>query len=139
MHTAAEVGPSVLTAALGTALAFFAAMLADFQAVAELGWIAGCGVLLCAFACFTILPAALCITDRRGALGRSLSLVTVEGERRELAPDTRQDTRARPWLAVLARRPRLVLATGLTGIAILFASATLATALTLGLHRLLMF
>ena len=47
------------------ALAFFAAMLADFQAVAELGWIAGCGVLLCALACFTVLPALLMLFDRR--------------------------------------------------------------------------
>ena len=43
-------------------------MLADFQAVAELGWIAGCGVLLCAFACFTVLPALLMLFDRRGTL-----------------------------------------------------------------------
>jgi predicted exporter len=40
-HTATGGGPSILTAAGATALAFFAAMLADFQAVAELGWIAG--------------------------------------------------------------------------------------------------
>ncbi|HEY1375239.1 MAG TPA: MMPL family transporter, partial [Gemmataceae bacterium] len=58
-------GPSILTAAVGTALAFFAAMLADFTAVAELGWIAGCGVLLCALACFTVLPALIVLTDRR--------------------------------------------------------------------------
>ena len=44
---------------------FFAAALADFQAVAELGWIAGSGVLLCALACFTVLPAALTLFDRR--------------------------------------------------------------------------
>src|SRR5207244_2588278 len=66
----AAVGPSILTAATGTALAFFAAMLADFTAVAELGWIAGCGVLLCAFACFTVLPALLVLTDRRPTPGR---------------------------------------------------------------------
>src|SRR5947199_2104875 len=81
LRTAAEVGPSVLTAALTTALAFFAAMLADFQAVAELGWIAGSGVLLCAFACFTVLPAMLCLTDRRGALAPVRALITTDGER----------------------------------------------------------
>jgi predicted RND superfamily exporter protein len=59
------VGCGTLTAALTTALAFYAAMLADFQAVAELGWIAGSGVLLCALACFTVLPALLVLTDRR--------------------------------------------------------------------------
>src|SRR5204863_8297945 len=46
--TAIAVGPGILTASFSTALAFFAAMLADFQAGAELGWIAGCGVLFCA-------------------------------------------------------------------------------------------
>src|SRR5262249_31916942 len=51
LHTATCVGTGTLTAALTTALAFYAAMLADFQAVAELGWIAGSGVLLCALSC----------------------------------------------------------------------------------------
>jgi hopanoid biosynthesis associated RND transporter like protein HpnN len=65
LHTTTHVAVSNLTAATTLALAFFAAMFADFQAVAELGWIAGCGVLLCAFACFTILPALLMLFDRR--------------------------------------------------------------------------
>ena len=43
-------------------------MFADFRGVAELGWIAGCGVLLCALACFTVLPALLMIFDRRRGL-----------------------------------------------------------------------
>jgi hypothetical protein len=64
-HTAVHVAVGNLTAASTLALAFFAAMLADFQAVAELGWIAGCGVLLCALACFTVLPALLVVFDRR--------------------------------------------------------------------------
>jgi hopanoid biosynthesis associated RND transporter like protein HpnN len=64
-RTAICVGAGTLTAALTAALAFFAAMLADFQAVAELGWIAGSGILLCALACFTVLPAALKLADRR--------------------------------------------------------------------------
>src|SRR5262249_55924757 len=63
--TAGSVGAGILTAAVGTSLAFFAAMLADFRAVAELGWIAGCGVLLCAFSCFTVMPALLVLVDRR--------------------------------------------------------------------------
>ncbi|QJW95518.1 MMPL family transporter [Frigoriglobus tundricola] len=64
-HTAAHAGPSVLVAALGTALAFFATMFADFKAVAELGWIAGWGVLFCAVACLTVLPATLALMERR--------------------------------------------------------------------------
>jgi hopanoid biosynthesis associated RND transporter like protein HpnN len=65
LHTTTHVAVGNLTAAWTLALAFFAAMFADFQAVAELGWIAGCGVLLCAFACFTVLPASLMLFDRR--------------------------------------------------------------------------
>src|SRR5262249_48111647 len=60
-HTAEHAGPSVLTAALTTALAFFATMLVDFKAVSELGWIAGCGVLFCALSCLTLMPASLAI------------------------------------------------------------------------------
>jgi hopanoid biosynthesis associated RND transporter like protein HpnN len=73
-HTAICVGCGTLTAALTTALAFYAAMLADFQAVAELGWIAGSGVVLCALACFTVLPAFLMLTDRRGTRGCGLRI-----------------------------------------------------------------
>jgi hopanoid biosynthesis associated RND transporter like protein HpnN len=65
-HTAVCVGAGTITAALATALAFYAAILTDFQGVAELGWIAGSGVLLCAFSCFTILPAVLKLFDHRG-------------------------------------------------------------------------
>jgi predicted RND superfamily exporter protein len=79
-RTAAGGGPSILTAAAATALAFFAAMLADFQAVAELGWIAGSGVLLCAFSCFTVMPALLTLFDRRSAAaaaaGRKMSILS---------------------------------------------------------------
>jgi predicted RND superfamily exporter protein len=63
--TAAVIGPSTLTAAVTTGVAFFAAMLADFMAVSELGWVAGCGVLLCAISCFTVLPALIVLVDRR--------------------------------------------------------------------------
>jgi hopanoid biosynthesis associated RND transporter like protein HpnN len=62
--TGASVGHGILTAGTTAALAFYATMLADFQAVAELGWIAGSGVLLCALACFTVLPALLVVTRR---------------------------------------------------------------------------
>src|SRR5207253_7342964 len=65
LHTTTHVAIGNLTAATTLALAFFAATLADFQGVAELGWIAGCGVFLCALACFTVLPALLMVFDRR--------------------------------------------------------------------------
>jgi predicted RND superfamily exporter protein len=114
----------VLTAALTTALAFFAAMLADFQAVAELGWIAGSGVLLCALACFTVLPAMLCIIDRRGATDRARGVVRIDGERNDQTRDSRRESRVAAWLPALSRRPKLVLAVGLAGICVLAVFAT---------------
>ena len=53
-QTAEHAGPSIVTAAATTGLAFFAIMLADFKAVAELGWIAGSGMLLCAASCILL-------------------------------------------------------------------------------------
>jgi uncharacterized protein len=102
-NTATGGGPSILTAAGATALAFFAAMLADFQAVAELGWIAGSGVLLCALSCFTVLPALLRLVDRRDAPRPALIPIR---------------TRA-PWLPALARRPRWVIGVSLALTAVL--------------------
>lgn len=64
-HTAEHAGPGILTAAFTAALAFGATILADFQAVAELGWIAGWGVLFCAASCFVVLPALIAVSDRR--------------------------------------------------------------------------
>jgi hopanoid biosynthesis associated RND transporter like protein HpnN len=113
----AAAGPGILTAAVGTALAFFAATLADFTAVAEFGWIAGCGVLLCALACFTVLPALIMLTDRRPTPGM-LAVITPAGDRiehRKLKPEVRTGV----WLPSLARRPRWVLAAGLVAVVIL--------------------
>lgn len=100
--TAASVGPGILTAAITTSLAFFATMLADFQAVVELGWIAGCGVLLCALATFTFLPALMTVLDRRGALCPE-----------ESAPILCDIRSYRAWLPGLSDRPRWVVAGGL--------------------------
>jgi hypothetical protein len=114
-RTAVRVGPGIVTAAVTTALAFFATMLADFQAVAELGWIAGSGVLFCAVACFTVMPALLTLGDRRK--------IAAAGERpllsfRELAPASQSSPDA-VWLPRLARRPRWVMAVCLLLVAVL--------------------
>jgi uncharacterized protein len=81
------------------AVAFFATMLADLKAVAELGWIAGCGVLLCALSNFIVMPALLSIFDCR---------------HKKVAPGTisLEDAIAnrRRWLPGAMRRPRMVLA-----------------------------
>ncbi len=105
--TAAEVGPGILTAATTTALAFFAAMLADFKAVAELGWIAGSGVMLCAFSCFTVMPALLRLVDRRRTVGGGpWSVVNRDGESSPTAGPVQA------WLPLLAGRPRWVIGVG---------------------------
>ncbi len=100
-QTALKVGPSVVTAALTTAFAFFAAMFADLKAVSELGWIAGCGVLLCAVACCTVVPALLSILDFRmhPAQAKDEMILSLRDH---------QETR-REWLSWLMRRPRAVL------------------------------
>jgi hypothetical protein len=107
-HTAIHVAVGNVTAASTLALAFFAATLADFQAVAELGWIAGCGVLLCALACFTVLPALLMVFDRRQQpIAVTIPIATEAG-----------------WLPRVTSRPRWVMAGG--------AALTLALALFAG-------
>ena len=40
-------------------------MLADFKAVAELGWIAGSGMLFCAASCLMLMPAMLVLVEKR--------------------------------------------------------------------------
>src|SRR5206468_12476436 len=98
LHTTTHVAVGNLTAASTLALAFFAAIFADFKGVAELGWIAGCGILLCAFACFTVLPALLTLLDRRPRIKAFAATLPVNTE---------------AWLPRLSRWPRWVIATGL--------------------------
>src|SRR5262249_32028697 len=93
------------TAASTLALAFFAALFADFKAVAELGWIAGCGVLLCAFACFTVLPALLTLFDRR--------TFPAPDEAPLRLFDPAAGARGDGWLPGLLQRRGLVLGVGL--------------------------
>lgn len=63
--TADSVGVGIITGAVTTSLAFFCATMTEFLGVAELGVIAGGGILLCALAAFTILPAIIDIADRK--------------------------------------------------------------------------
>ena len=97
--TAMQVGPSICTAAVTTAFAFFAAMLADLKAVSELGWIAGSGVLLCALSCFVVTPALLAIFDFRVRSQKAQDEMILSME------DHREARRE--WLPLLMRRPYL--------------------------------
>jgi len=57
-------GRGNLTAAFTTATAFYASLLTDFEGLAQLGIIAGSGVLLCGLSMLLVLPAALYRLDR---------------------------------------------------------------------------
>jgi len=61
---ARQMGPGIATAGLSVILAFYAVMLADFPGLAELGFIAGSGELLCLLATFTVLPALTAVSQR---------------------------------------------------------------------------
>lgn len=92
--TARHVGPSILTAAIATAFSFYAAMLANLKAVAELGWIAGSGVLLCAFSCFLLMPPLLCLFDHR-----------LQGPPNIISLQERRESR-RQWLGSWMQHPQ---------------------------------
>ncbi|WP_166820795.1 MMPL family transporter [Thalassoroseus pseudoceratinae] len=62
-ETSSSVGTGIVTAALTTALAFFCATFTDFLGVAELGIIAGGGILICAACTFLVLPALVALSD----------------------------------------------------------------------------
>ncbi len=64
LDTSTSVGAGIITAGITTALAFFCAAFTDFLGVAELGIIAGSGILLCVVAAFLVLPALLALCDR---------------------------------------------------------------------------
>ncbi len=66
LETARGAGPAITAGALTTSIAFFAAGLTSFKGVAELGLIAGGGILLCALAELMLLPAAIVLVDRSG-------------------------------------------------------------------------
>ena len=100
--TAINVGPSILTAAMATALAFYAAMLADLKAVAELGWIAGSGVLMCAFSCFVVMPPLLTLLDKRFKTKTDAAAPVILSLKEHQADHRR-------WLPGLSKRPRWVI------------------------------
>jgi len=68
LDTSRNVGPGITTAALTAAAAFFAAVLTDFSGIAELGLIAGCGIVLCNILTFVFIPPALVVWDRNWEL-----------------------------------------------------------------------
>lgn len=66
LETSRSAGPAIATGAITTSIAFFSAGLTSFKGVAELGIIAGGGILLCAIAELVMLPACIWLVDRSG-------------------------------------------------------------------------
>ena len=66
-HTLRTIAPGTLTGALSSAIVFFLALASDFGGLRELGLIAGVGLLLCALAMVTVLPALLLLCDAPNA------------------------------------------------------------------------
>ncbi|MHB1037882.1 MAG: MMPL family transporter [Pirellulales bacterium] len=92
LRTTAAVGPGIVTGALTTAVAFLAAGLTNFTGVAELGLIAGGGVLLCAAAELLILPPVISLVDRSGFGQRVPEPLAIHA-----------------WIAPFVKAPRLTL------------------------------
>ena len=93
METARSVGPGLTTSAVATALAFFTIGLSDFPGIAELGIIAGGGILLCWLASLTTLPALLHWSDAHRGPWQAPAPLDVYA-----------------WLRPLVNRPKLVVA-----------------------------
>ena len=93
LETTKGVGAPILTGAITTAISFFAAGFTEFTGIAELGLIAGGGILLCAAAELLVLPAVIQLVDRSG-LGMKIP----------------EPLAVHAWIAPLMKRPRLLLA-----------------------------
>ena len=63
VQTSRRVGPGIVIGGVTTAIAFLTAGLTDFTGIAELGVIAGGGVLLCIVAALVVLPAMIYFSD----------------------------------------------------------------------------
>ena len=98
VQTASSVGPAIVTGAVTTSIAFFTAALTEFTGVAELGVIAGGGILLCCVAAITLLPAMIRLSDAK---------------RRGLVLPAPLDIHG--WLRPVFRRPKTLLAVTTSG------------------------
>jgi hopanoid biosynthesis associated RND transporter like protein HpnN len=99
--TSRSISPAIWIGAVTTAISFFAAGLTSFTGVAELGIIAGGGILLCALAQLIVLPAVIQLVDRLPSAARMPTPLPMHR-----------------WIAPLMKAPRLVCA--LTAVATLF-------------------
>ena len=101
-------GPGIITGALTTAIAFSTTLLTDFQGMAEMGLIAGVGVVLCMIAMLSVLPALM-------RLLRPHTRHIVPTEQRGI------DLHEQDWLMPFVNHPvlTLLIAAGVTAVAAL--------------------
>lgn len=109
LMTSTSISPAITTGAVTTAIAFFAAGLTDFIGVAELGFIAGGGILLCAVSQLFVLPAVIYLVDRTD-MGRHVP----------------KPLPVHLWIAPLLKTPRLLL----------FSTLAFTAVVSLGMSRL---
>ncbi len=64
LETAGTIAPGIVVGMIATAVSFYMAGFTEFVGVAELGIVAGGGVLLCCLAAMTVLPALIYMSDR---------------------------------------------------------------------------
>ncbi|MGQ9588975.1 MAG: MMPL family transporter [Planctomycetota bacterium] len=70
--TLVSSGLAIWTGGITTAVAFYSTMLVNFRGLAELGFVAGTGLLVCMASMLTLLPSLVVLTDRRIARRRGL-------------------------------------------------------------------
>ncbi|MDX1386538.1 MAG: MMPL family transporter, partial [bacterium] len=68
-NTIENIFGNITTSTITTSSAFFATMLVPLKGFAELGWIAGSGIILSSLGMQLVLPAFLLIYDRKGPRG----------------------------------------------------------------------
>jgi predicted RND superfamily exporter protein len=110
-RTLATAARGTLTGALTSAAVFLLTLATPFAGLRELGIIAGCGLLACAIAMVTVLPALLVLFDTTGPVA---------------PPAAEEEAEPRPFLAN-PRRARFTLAVG----AVVIVGAGVAAALGL--------
>ncbi len=110
-----KIGPGVITGAVTTAIAFFITTLTEFSGVAEMGIIAGGGILLCLLAMLTVYPALKRVFGSRTEHVRPLDSRSLHVyEERWSLPFSRR------WRATLAGGGLLTLSMGVLGVGVGF-------------------
>lgn len=102
----AGTGKGIIAGAITTSFAFFATIFTNFRGIAELGIIAGAGIIICMTTSFTLLPAMILINDRKKNKDRTLG----KRPNNTLTFDSNHSARiARPFLNALLMKPWLLI------------------------------